>query len=67
MQVLLRHALAFIDLSSLRECTAYYPSCWLIVEPEKLKLNTFPPLIRRRLLQYRRIIFLLKGDQMNQS
>lgn len=32
-------------LCSLRQA-AYYPSCWLIVEPEKLKLNTFSPLIR---------------------
>lgn len=40
---------AFINvyrhLCSLHQ-VAYYPSCWLIVEPEKLKLNTFSPLIR---------------------
>lgn len=38
------HLSAFIGVSARQ--AAYYPSCWLIVEPEKLKRNTFSPLIR---------------------
>jgi len=44
INTLLRYA--FIDLLVSARQAAYYSSCWLIVELEELKLNTFSPLIR---------------------